>query len=120
MAILVADDNRAICTLLTIMLESWGEEVHVVADGRSVLEYLQDHTPKAVILDGELPLLDGFELCSRIKRLKRLRASPIYLLLNSGDEMGRVHATLVNANGVISKPISGQVLRELLGPLLST
>lgn len=118
MAILVADDNPAISALLGTMLQSWGLEVAAVADGRAVLEYLQQHTPTLMVLDGHLPLLDGFELCSRIQRLRRLRGVPVVLLLDSGDEMARVQATLVGASGVISKPISGQVLRGELRRLL--
>ncbi len=120
MTILVADTNPAIRTLMTVLLEAWHYEVMTVASGQAVLDYLRHHTPELMILEGGLHGISGLELCSRIKRIRRLRVAPVILLLHSGDEMARVQASLVNANGILTKPISGQNLREILTEFLTS
>lgn len=117
MPILVADDNPAIVHLLSIMLTAWGYTAVITTDARGVLEYLQANTPDLLLIKGALPNLSGFEACSRIRRLRRLRSMPVVLLLEAHDEAGRVQARLVGANGILHKPLSGEALRAMLARL---
>lgn len=116
--ILVADDEPAIRTMLEVILSADGHEIVAVPDGRAALAYLQSHTPEVMILDTKMPFMDGFEICARVKRMKRLKGTAVLLLTNADDEPTRDQAKLVKADDIITKPISGKVLRERIGQLL--
>jgi DNA-binding response OmpR family regulator len=117
--ILVADDEPAIRTMLEVILSADGHEIVAVADGRGALEYLQTHTPDAMLLDIGMPFMDGFEICARIKRIKRLRNIPVMLLTALDDDQTRDHAKLVGADDIVSKPLSGKNLRGRVTHLIN-
>ncbi|WP_183986346.1 response regulator [Deinobacterium chartae] len=109
--ILVADDEPAIRTMLEMILSADGHEVIGVSDGKAALDYLKDHTPDAMLLDVQMPLIDGFDICSRVKRVARLREIPVILLTGFDDDQTRERAQQVKADDLIYKPLSGKNLR---------
>ena len=117
--ILVADDEPAIRTMLEVILSADGHEIVAVADGKTALEYLQTHTPDVMLLDINMPYMDGFEICSRVKRIKRLRNTPVVLLTALDDDQTRDHAKLVGADDIVSKPLSGKNLRGRITHLIN-
>ena len=116
--ILVADDEPAIRTMLEVILSADGHEIVAVQDGRSALAYLQSHTPDAMLLDVKMPFIDGFEICSRVKRIKRLRNTPVLLLTGLDDDQTRDQAKMVNADDLVHKPVSGKQLRVKVAQLI--
>ncbi|WP_420594818.1 response regulator [Deinococcus sp.] len=116
--ILVADDEAAIRTMLEVILSADGHEITSVPDGKIALEYLQTHTPDIMLLDSHMPFVGGFEICARIKRIKRLRQTPVLLLTNNEDDQTRDHAKLVGADDLVSKPLSGKNLRGRVTQLI--
>ncbi|AWN22266.1 response regulator [Deinococcus irradiatisoli] len=117
--ILVADDEPAIRTMLEVILSADGHEIVAVADGKTALEYLQTHTPDVMLLDVQMPFMDGFEICSRVKRIKRLRHTPVLLLTALDDDQTRDHAKLVGADDIVAKPLSGKNLRGRITHLIN-
>ena len=109
--ILVADDEPSVRTMLEVILSADGHEVVSVGDGKAALEYLQRHTPDAMLLDVKMPFMDGYEICGRVKRIKRLTKTAVMLLTPANDEESRDHARLVGADGVVPKPLSGKNVR---------
>ena len=116
--ILVADDEPAIRTMLEVILSADGHEITAVPDGRAALEYLKDHTPDALLLDVKMPHMDGFEICSRVKRVRRLQQAPVLLLTAQDDDQTRDHAKLVGADDIVYKPLSGKNLRARITQLI--
>ncbi|GMA16606.1 DNA-binding response OmpR family regulator [Deinococcus metallilatus] len=116
--ILVADDEPAIRTMLEVILSADGHEIVTVPDGRAALEYLRDHTPDAMLLDVQMPQMDGFEICSRVKRIKRLRRVAVLLLTGFDDDRTRDQAKLVGADDLVYKPLSGKNLRGRVKQLI--
>ncbi|MGI8747532.1 MAG: response regulator [Deinococcus sp.] len=116
--ILVADDEPSIRTMLEVILSSDGHEVVAVADGKAALAYLKDHTPHAILLDVKMPLMDGFEICARVKRIKRLNGTAVVLLTSFDDDQTRDHAKLVGADDIVYKPLSGKNLRTRVSQLI--
>ena len=116
--ILVADDEPAIRTRLEVILSADGHEIIAVSDGKLALEYLQEHTPDAMLLDVKMPFIDGFEICSRVKRIKRLRNTPVLLLTGLDDDQTRDQAKMVNADDLVHKPVSGKQLRVKVAQLI--
>ncbi|GEM48837.1 response regulator [Deinococcus cellulosilyticus] len=109
--ILVADDETSIRTMLEMILSADGHEVISVSDGRETLEYLKNNTPDAILLDVRMPDISGLEICSRVKRVSRLKNVPVILLTAMDDQQTQREAKLARADGIIYKPLSGKNLR---------
>ncbi|MFC0616687.1 response regulator [Deinococcus budaensis] len=116
--ILVADDEPAIRTLLEVLLSADGHEIVTVPDGRAALAYLRGHTPDALLLDVDLTQMNGFEVCSRVKRVGRLRGAAVLLLSRLDDDRTRTQARLAGADGLLAKPLSGPYLRGRVNELV--
>ena len=116
--ILVADDEPAIRTMLEMILSSDGHDIVTVPDGRAALEYLKSNTPDAMLLDVKMPVIDGYEVCSRVKRVSRLSATAVLLLTGFDDEQSRDQARLVGADDIVYKPLSGKNLRSRVAEVI--
>ncbi|MDL2344196.1 response regulator [Deinococcus sp. MIMF12] len=116
--ILVADDEPAIRTMLEVILSADGHEIVTVPDGKAALDYLRDHTPDALLLDVTMPQMDGFEVCSRVKQVRRLSGTPVLLLTALDDDRTRDQARLVGADDLVYKPLSGKNLRGRVKQLI--
>lgn len=80
--VLIVDDDQKVRMLLAELIESEGYEVACASDGGSALEMVSSFEPDVVITDVVMPVLDGIELCRRIKR--EVRTADIPVLLISG------------------------------------
>ncbi len=116
--ILIADDSDSIRSLLEMILTAELHEVTQVPDGREALLYLKDHTPDLIILDITMPFIDGLEVCSRIKRISRFKATPVILLTAHTDEDTKKKADLVGADVLVHKPLSGKNFRTTILEML--
>ena len=109
--VLVIDDDRELCTLIKDYLEPLGYEVAAEHEGPHGVERALAENFHAVILDVNLPGMDGFEV------LKRLRASgdvPILMLTSRGEETDRIVGLEMGADDYLPKTFSS---RELLARL---
>jgi DNA-binding response OmpR family regulator len=116
--ILTADDSEQIRSLLEMILTADGHNVIQTNDGRAALTWLKDNTPDLMILDVTMPFLDGIEVCSRAKRVSRLRATPIIILTAHTDDESRQRAKLAGADAFVNKPLSGKNLRQTIQEML--
>ena len=116
--ILTADDSEQIRSLLEMILSADGHNVIQTNDGRAALGWLKDNTPDLMILDVTMPYLDGIEVCSRAKRVTRLRATPIIILTAHTDDESRQRAKLAGADAFVNKPLSGKNLRSTIQEML--
>ncbi len=76
--VLIADDNRELCTLLTDILEGVGYDVDTVYDGYELLAYLENNTPMVIILDLMMPEKDGMSILSTIRQVSPYSRIVIY------------------------------------------
>lgn len=116
--ILVADDSEPIRTLMADVLPTMGYAVTLVGDGHTALEELQRSKPHLVLLDIEMPGLDGCEVCRQIKGHPKTRNIPVILVSGRSDTSDR--AAGAGADSFLQKPFQfedllGQ-LHSLLGP----
>ncbi len=116
--ILIADDSDSIRNLLDMILTAEAHEVTQVSDGREALGYLKDNTPDLIILDVTMPFVDGLEVCSRIKRVGRLKLVPVIILTAHTDDATRQKAQAVGADVLVHKPLSGKNFRNVVLEML--
>ena len=78
--VLIVDDDQKLRMLLTELIENEGYEVACASDGGSALEIVSSFEPDVVISDVVMPVLDGIELCRRIKQEPRTADIPVLLI----------------------------------------
>ena len=107
--IVIADDEDAVCDSLSRTLRFEGYAVEIAKDGKQALEVIRESGPDGVILDVNMPVLDGLEAC----RLLRAEGNlvPVLMLTARGDVTARVAGLDAGADDYLAKPFA---LQELL------
>lgn len=100
--ILVVDDEREIRDLLKTSLSAEGYEVIVGSDGEEAMELAKREYPQLILLDIEMPGVDGIETCKRLKGEEKTRLIPVIMLTTLGDR--DIEAYLEGASDVVNKP----------------
>jgi PAS domain S-box-containing protein len=83
--VLIVDDDPQVCALLTELITNEGYEVASAADGAAALELVEPFEPDVVISDVVMPVMDGIELCRRLKTNSQTSSVPV--LLFSGQRI---------------------------------
>src|SRR5438270_6475180 len=117
--ILVVDDEPANCELLREILSPHGLEIFTAFDGRSCLDEFRRVQPDLVLLDVQLPLLDGFEVCRRIKNDPDTRLIPIVLVTALSAVEDRVRGIACGADDFLTKPLDSTQLLARVRSLLN-
>jgi two-component system KDP operon response regulator KdpE len=99
--ILVVDDEPQLTRVLRTGLKSRGYEVRTAADGLSGFETFTDWHPDLVITDLAMPVMDGLELCRRVRAVSPV---PIIVLSAKGEEKTKVEALDLGADDYVTKP----------------
>jgi two-component system cell cycle response regulator DivK len=112
--ILVIEDNEDNRRIIRDLLTSLGYELIEAADGMEGVAMAQSHRPDLILMDIQLPEMDGYEATRRIRAIPELADVPIIAVTSyalSGDE---VKARDAGCNGYVAKPFSP---RELLAKI---
>ena len=105
--ILIVEDDKKTASLIKLYLEREGFQTVIAYDGRQALELAEQHRPIFVILDLMLPLVDGWEVC---RRLRQSSDVPILMLTARGEEIDRVSGLTLGADDYVVKPFSPREL----------
>jgi two-component system, OmpR family, alkaline phosphatase synthesis response regulator PhoP len=116
--VLVVEDDPDIVELIVHYLRAEGFEVEARDDGRRALEVLRAGHHHLVILDLQLPGMDGLSLCAELRRDKRTHALPVIMLTARSDEADRVVGLEVGADDYVVKPFSPKELVARVRALL--
>ena len=107
MKVLLVDDDVELLDLLTYALRRRGYRVTTAINGQEALDRFEASRPDLILLDGNIPKIDGFEVCRRI----RLDGNtPIIMLTARGDEEDIVRGLQLGADDYIVKPFSTKEL----------
>lgn len=110
MKVLVAEDHFANREVLTEVLLSAGYEPIVVTEGAAAVHIVQQDPPDLIILDVNMPGMDGFEACALIKSDPKTAQIPIIMLTAQSDIQSRVRGLGLGADDYIAKPFSPKEL----------
>ena len=118
--ILVADDSMTILAMVSSRLTRAGYDVVTAARGDDALRLVQEKRPHLVLLDVEMPGLDGVEVARRIRADEAL-AGTFIVMLTSLSEASEVAAGMAaGADAYLTKPFSPQDLQTQVGQLIGT
>ena len=117
--VLVVDDEPYVLELIVTRLELAGFDVRQSRNGEDALARLSDFKPEAMVLDINMPVLDGFGVLARMKALGLSDKVPTMVLTarNSGDDVAR--AIQLGAKDYLSKPFKDEALIARVGRLLT-
>ncbi len=115
--ILVVDDDSDICDMVSIVLKAEGFAVDTAFDGKTALDLIDKNDYEVVILDIMLPVLDGWEVCRRIRRGLR-KGIPIIMLTAKASEADRILGLQIGADDYVVKPFSPRELATRVKALI--
>ena len=116
--ILVVEDDNSLADVLAYNLEQAGYSVSVARDGQDGLQQAQVKVPDLVLLDLMLPVLDGLDVCRRLRASAVTRDILIVMLTAKSEESDQVVGFSLGADDYVSKPFSVRVLLERIRALL--
>src|SRR5476651_1029186 len=113
--VLLVDDDRELCQMLTEYLDAERFEVKSVHDGGDALEELQNNDFEILILDVMLPSVGGFDV---LRKLGASYTTPILMLTARGDDIDRIVGLELGADDYLSKPFNPRELVARLRAIL--
>lgn len=118
--VLVADDDRSTRIILRIILQRDGYEVVEVEDGAQCLTAFSQRKPDIVLLDAQMPIMNGFDCCKHLKQMPLGDRTPVIMIagLQTPQEMDR--AFQAGAIDFVAKPIHPPLLSQRLRYVLQS
>lgn len=116
--IVAVDDSGIILKMLETLL-SRQYEFHAFSKGMRALKYLKEVTPDLIILDIEMPEIDGFEIMRLIKENSYLKDVPVIFLTSNNDRYHVMKAVEAGAKDYVVKPIREYILMDKVHTLLN-
>lgn len=110
-SIVAVDDSGIVLKMLTKVL---GEkyDLHAFSGGKRAVQFLKDRTPNLIILDIDMPEINGYEMLKMIKEKEHLRDVPVIFLTSNNDKNHVVKAVAGGAKDYVVKPIDEEILTQ--------
>lgn len=113
-AILVVDDNPQNAKLARVILTAEGYDVRVAGDAEEALRILETFEPRVILMDVQMPGMDGLELTARLKRDPQRAGIPIIALTAYAMKGDRERVLAAGCDDYISKPIDTDALLAMV------
>ena len=110
--ILIADDDGVMCVIAQETFTEAGFQVETVENGSEALSTFSVLNPDIVLLDVQMPDLDGFQTCIELRKLKGGAQTPILMMTGQDDLESIERAYQVGATDFVTKPVNWVILRQ--------
>ncbi len=117
--VLIVEDSKTQALFLMNLLDVRGYEVKHSLNGIEALRLLESEKPDIIISDGEMPLMDGYDLCKTLKADSDLANIPVILITSMSDPQNLIRALLSGADSFISKPYKIQAVVNCIQTILA-
>lgn len=117
--ILIVDDEPSIIVPVQFLMEQNGYEVMIAFSGEEAMESIIKTPPDLILLDIMLPVIDGFEVCQRVRENPEWNQIKIILLTAMGSDANVAKGLSLGADSYIIKPFSNTEIVEKVKELLS-
>jgi two-component system cell cycle response regulator DivK len=118
-AILIVDDNAANLKLARVLLRSCGYDARTAPDAEQALKGLETFRPRVILMDIQLPGMDGLELTRRLKSSPETRDIIIIALTAYAMKGDEERARAAGCDGYVSKPINIETLPQVIAQHLA-
>ncbi|MGH8300756.1 MAG: Hpt domain-containing protein [Steroidobacteraceae bacterium] len=115
---LVVDDSITVRRVTQRLLERNGMRVLTARDGMDAVGLLQDHVPDVILLDIEMPRMDGYEVAAYMRNDSRLKDVPIIMITSRVGEKHRARAIELGVDDYLGKPYQEAELLDAIAPLV--
>jgi chemosensory pili system protein ChpA (sensor histidine kinase/response regulator) len=117
--VMVVDDSLTVRKVTSRLLERAGYQVVTAKDGVDALEQLKEINPSVMLLDIEMPRMDGFELTKRLRQDSKTRGLPIIMITSRTAEKHRDYALELGVNEYLGKPYKEDELLQHIARFIS-
>lgn len=115
--VLVVDDNRGAAHLLSVLCEKFGNDVRKASDGHQAVETAAEFRPQVVLMDMNMPVLDGCEAARRIRSTPWGESVLLVAVTGNGQEIDRERSKEAGFDEHLVKPIDAAELRRLFSSI---
>ncbi|MCY1277830.1 Sensor histidine kinase RcsC [compost metagenome] len=116
--VMVVDDSVTVRKVTSRLLERNGMNVLTAKDGVDAIALLQEQRPDIMLLDIEMPRMDGFEVATLVRHDERLKDLPIIMITSRTGEKHRERAMAIGVNDYLGKPYQESLLLESIQHLV--
>src|SRR5271170_1934970 len=117
--VLVVDDSITVRRVTQRLLERNGMRVLTARDGLDAVATLQENTPDIILLDIEMPRMDGYEVAAHVRADPRLQGTPIIMITSRVGEKHRARAIELGVDDYLGKPYQESQLIDAILPLVA-
>jgi chemosensory pili system protein ChpA (sensor histidine kinase/response regulator) len=117
--IMVVDDSITVRKVTARLLKRQGMEVITAKDGVDAVAQLQERIPDLMLLDVEMPRMDGYELATQVRNTPELKHIPIIMITSRTGAKHRDKAEKIGINRYLGKPFNENELLENINALLN-
>ncbi|NEP57879.1 MAG: response regulator [Symploca sp. SIO2G7] len=114
------DDSRSDSLMMSQILARAGYRFINIRDPLKALPILLEQKPDLIFLDLVMPMVNGYEICSQIRRISLFQDTPVIILTSSDGIVDRVRAKMVGSSGFLAKPIERNKVLSTLQSYLPT
>lgn len=115
---IVAVDDSGIILKMLIKVLGESYDLHAFSSGKRALQFLKEKTPDLIILDIDMPEINGYDMLKMIKEREHLKEVPVIFLTSNNDKSHVVKAVAVGAKDYVVKPIDEDILSRKVQALL--
>jgi two-component system chemotaxis response regulator CheY len=110
---LIVDDSQVIRTVARKILEKLDFQIEEATGGKAALEACRRHMPDAVLLDWNMPVMDGIEFLNELRTNVAGGQEPVVVFCSTETDMERIREAMrAGANEYIMKPFDGEILES--------
>ncbi len=117
--IVCIDDSIQICEIMQHIITEAGYQFFSIQDPLKALPILIKRKPDLILLDLVMPIVNGYEICTQIRRVSALQNIPVIILTGNDGMIDRLRSKMVGANGFLSKPIDQEKLLSKIKSVLT-
>ena len=117
--VMVVDDSVTVRKVTSRLLERQGMDVLVAKDGIEAVALLQERRPDVMLLDIEMPRMDGFEVARQVRHDDRLGDLPIVMISSRTGDKHKEHASQLGVNKFLGKPFQENELLATIDELVA-
>jgi chemosensory pili system protein ChpA (sensor histidine kinase/response regulator) len=116
--VMVVDDSITVRRVTQRLLERNGMRVLTAKDGVDAMALLQEHTPDVILLDIEMPRMDGYEVAAHVRNDPRLADIPLIMITSRVGDKHRARAIELGVDDYLGKPYQESQLLDAIEPLV--
>jgi len=118
--ILIVEDNEVDRQLITKILGKEGYSTLTAVNGELGLSLAKEEIPDLIVLDCDMPVMGGIEMCKRIKNYEATKGIPVIFLTSVKTPQNIINCFELDAENYLSKPISSKILISEVNQILKT